>query len=111
MAKGNKSANGKKATHDLSPIVRRAAVRALSMMARAGEDAGAVLARLIVDEIENDKFLEVLNCLAKFNVREHRVNGKLKHDHEHKSVSDTAEWLESIIGERAELAHEESLPN
>lgn len=91
-------AGNRKGKHDVSPMVRGAFLNALEKIKK---EQGKTFSDIIVDMLEEDPH-KTLMAISRFAVREKEVTGEVKHDHKHdhvhKKLSETAQWLNEIVG-------------
>lgn len=117
---------GTKATHHVAPIVRGAFLEALE---RIKLEDKKTYSEIIADWIRgapiNDDgekpiysysgLADVLNAVAKFNVREATVEGNIGHDHKHKhthvDVSKIDSWIEGLVAGPEDSDTTETLPH
>lgn len=86
---------GKRAKHDISPGIRGAFVDALK---KYQEKTGKGFSDIMLEMLEENP-LELLKVMSKFTVREANVSvrGKVEHEHAHKMVSETQQWIDTWI--------------
>jgi predicted oxidoreductase len=95
--------------HDIAPIIRNGWMEGVTIVARR---RGMTVPELFAEWIEADP-IAVLNAVARYTVREKSVSGKVEHEHRHthEPISDTAGWIEGVLGEIEEGKITKSLPN
>lgn len=92
---GNRKGGNRKGKHDIAPAMRASFLSALQIYRKRH---GKTLPEALADWME-EKPIEVINAMAKFTVRETKVEGSVehKHQHTHESVSETTEWIEGML--------------
>lgn len=87
---------GRKAKHDIAPVVRSAFLRGFEKYC---EEKGITRSDAMMQLIKDEGLLPVLNAVSKYAVRESEVRGSVDHNHRHsvESVSDTNQWISGLL--------------
>jgi hypothetical protein len=100
---------GKRATHDIAPIMRAGFANGLRLYAKK---KGMTIPEVFCSWLEED-WQAVLTNIARYTVREAKISGQVQHDHKHTSepVSNTLNWIEELIGDATEGEIAEPVPS
>lgn len=87
-------AGNRKGKHDIAPIIRAGLENGIKELVRR---EGKVFSAIVADWLQ-DNPIAVLNAVSKYNIRESKVSGSVKYNHEHKAVSgETDSLIEQLI--------------